>query len=96
MNPIWRKGNFSQNSEFIKFSGETPMPDQIKKLLSPKDFFCYFFDDKLLSHIAEQSTLYSVQQNTEKPYKMTKGDVRQFLGITTMMSIVHVPNSRSY
>lgn len=78
LNPTWRKGHFSQNPEFIKFIGETSMPDEIKKMTSPKDFFCYFFDDELLSHIAEQSTLYSAQQNPEKPYKMTKNDTKFF------------------
>jgi len=96
LNPIWRKGNFSQNPEFIKFCGEKPMPDEIKEMKSPREFFCYFFDNELLSHIAEQSTLYSIQQNPEKPNKITKNDVQHFLGIITMMSIVHLPNTRSY
>lgn len=96
LDPIWRKGNFSQNPEFIKFVGEKPMPDEIKEMTSPREFFCYFFDNKLLAHIAEQSTLYSTQQNPEKPNKITINDVRHFLGIITMMSIVHLPNTRSY
>ncbi|XP_060858925.1 piggyBac transposable element-derived protein 3-like isoform X1 [Metopolophium dirhodum] len=96
LDPIWRKGNFSQNLEFIKFFGEKPMPDEIKEMKSPKEFFSYFFDNELLAHIAEQSTLYSTQQNPEKPNKITINDVRHFLGIITMMSIVHLPNTRSY
>lgn len=37
----------------------------------------------------------STQQNPEKPNKITKNYVH-FLGIITMMSIVHLPNTRSY
>lgn len=96
LNPTWRKGNFTQNPEFIKFSGEVPMPFCITEMTTPKEFFSYFFDDALLNFIAEQSTLYSVQTNPEKPFKMSKSDVQHFLGIMSMMSIVHVPNTRSY
>lgn len=95
LNPTWRKGNFTQNPEFIKFSGEVPMPFCNTEMTTPKEFFSYFFDDELLNFIAEQSTLYSVQTNPEKPFKMSKSDVQNFLGIMSMMSIVHVPNTRS-
>lgn len=96
LNPTWRKGNFSQNPEFIKFIDELSMPSCIREMTTPNEFFSYFFDDEMLNYIAEQSTLYSVQTNPEKPFKIYKSDIKKFLGIMSMMSIVHVPNTRKY
>jgi len=93
LNPIWRKGNVSQNPVFIQFFGEKPIPNALKEMTSPKNYFSYFFDYLLLVHIyyisyiAEQSTLYRTQQNPENPNKITINNVRHFLRIITMMSL---------
>lgn len=63
---------------------------------SPKKCFCYFFDDDLISLIFEQSQLYSVEINPSKPLVLSKTEFKRFIGIIIMMSIVHVPNFRSY
>lgn len=94
--PTWIKGNFTQNESVIQFKTEFPMPHELKKLETPKDFFNYFFDDCLLSIITEQTELYSTQVDPSKPFILSKTELQRFLGILIMMSIDHVPNSRSY
>ena len=72
------------------------MPHELKNLETPKDFFNYFFDDCLLSIITEQTELYSTQVDPSKPIILSKTELQRFLGILIMMSVDHVPNSRSY
>lgn len=96
LNPTWKMGNFIQNELLIKFEGNVLMPEQIKSFDSPKDFFLYFFDDNLLLYIVEQTIMYSVEVAPSKPLSITKTELKKFIGILIMMSIVHVPNSRSY
>ncbi|KAF0770169.1 piggyBac transposable element-derived protein 3-like [Aphis craccivora] len=94
--PTWIKGNFTQNESVIKFNSELPMPNELKNLETPKDFFNYFFDDCLLSIIIKQTELYSTQVDPSKPITVSKTELQRFLGIFIMMSVDHIPNSRSY
>lgn len=50
-NIVWRQGNFVTNSEYIKFIKSDSLSNEILNLISPIDFFRYFFDDKLVEHI---------------------------------------------
>lgn len=92
----WKKCNLLHNKLLTQFSGEIHIPEDVKNLDSPNDFFSYFFDDNLCSLIIQQSQLYSVEINPSKPLTLSKTEFKRFIGIIIMMSIVHVPNSRSY
>jgi hypothetical protein len=94
--PTWIKGNFTQNELVVKFNNELPMPNELKRLETPKDFFNYFFDDCILSIIIEETELYSTHVVPSKPITLSKTELQRFLRILIMMSVDHVPNSRSY
>jgi len=72
------------------------MPAEIYNLEIPKGFITYFFDDNLISLIIEQSQFYSAEINPSKPLSISKTEFKRLIGIIIMMSIVHVPNFRSY
>lgn len=95
-NVRWKKGNLIMNEQLLKFSGNTELPPKIKNLQTPLEFFKYFFDDELLQKILFESIRYSSEKNINKPLKISIEDLKKFIGILVMMSIVHLPNSRSY
>lgn len=55
-------------------------------------FFQKNFDDTLICN----SNLYSTQRHVSKPTDLTFGNIKHFLDIFIYMSLVHVPNIRSY
>ena len=70
-----------------------PEADAIK---FPIDYFRIFFDDSILEHIVEQSNLFSVQSNINRPLQLTKDELEQFLGIVLYISVYHLPCTRMY
>ena len=78
------------------FKGTDQLPSQIMNLSTPYSFFTYFFSDDILQSIVDQSNLYSLQLNPNKPANITQQDLRKYLGICIYMSIVHMPRIRSY
>lgn len=57
----------------------------------------YFFDSELIEKIVEKTHhLFSIQQNVNNNFRMTKDGLKNFLGIVIMMSIINLPNSRSF
>lgn len=93
---IWRKQNLVLNDETLAFRGNTSLPTSISDLETPFAFFKYFFDDNLFEKIASESNLYSIQKDPNKPAMLSATDIRQYLGICIYMSVVHMPNVRSY
>ncbi|KAE9525422.1 hypothetical protein AGLY_014222 [Aphis glycines] len=92
----WKNGNLILNKNVTEFLGNSSLPIEIRHLISPLDFFSFFFDDELLDSIVEQSLLYSVQQNINNTFRFTKNELKKYLGIVALMSLVHLPNTRSY
>ncbi|XP_046684702.1 piggyBac transposable element-derived protein 4-like [Homalodisca vitripennis] len=91
--PAWNEVN-PDNSE-------KPSPPMLELsnehvLQSPVDYFKDFFDNDLLTLIATQSNLYSVQKNPNKPLNTSEKEVEQFIGICIYMSIYGLPRSRMY
>nr|CAI5863507.1 unnamed protein product [Callosobruchus analis] len=56
----------------------------------------YFFDEDLLKTIVEQSNLFSVQSAPNHPVCLQETDVKRYIGICVLMSVIHMPNMRSY
>ncbi|KAH8037124.1 hypothetical protein HPB51_008729 [Rhipicephalus microplus] len=63
---------------------------------SPITYFRNFFDVTFLSHICEQSSLYSAQRNPNKVNSMTVNDLEQFIGTVLTMSLMKLPQLRMY
>lgn len=80
----------------ITFLGNTTLPDSILNLQTPYQFFSYFFDDVLFQTICEETVRYSVMKDVNKPFNLTPLQLRKYLGILVMMSIVKLNNIRSY
>ena len=66
------------------------------ELGTPYQFLHYFLSDDLIEIIAQKSIRYSVEIDTSKPFHITATDVRQFLGICILMSIVRTPSVRDH
>ncbi|XP_068086621.1 piggyBac transposable element-derived protein 3-like [Anabrus simplex] len=95
-NVQWKKGSLSVSADEISFLGSEKLPDNILALSSPLQFFKYFFSDNLLEKICEESCRYSVQKTPEKPIILSPNELQKFIGVSVLMSIVHLPNVRSY
>lgn len=93
----WTLGNLpAYNENNFKFTGSLELPDSIRELDSPADFFKYFFTDELLEFITEQSNLKASQVNIKKPANITKAELEQFIGIVIFTSLIQLPSSRRY
>jgi hypothetical protein len=63
---------------------------------TPLQFFSYFFDDKLIETILNETQLYSLQVDVNKPVNITKTELNRYIGILLYASVIHVPNIRDY
>lgn len=93
---VWKKKNLILDEESKAFRGSTKLPTKITDLTTPYTFFKYFFDDVLIKNIVDQSNLYAIQVNPNKPANITPENIKQYLAICIYMSVVHMPNVRSY
>lgn len=83
-------------SEEYKFSGNTDLPQDILDFETPVQFFDFFLTEDLLDEICRETHKYSVQLDPTKPFTVSKSDLRKFIGISIMMSLVNITNSRKY
>ncbi|XP_065062404.1 piggyBac transposable element-derived protein 2-like [Rhopilema esculentum] len=67
-------------------------PDEIP---SPVEYFYSLFERKLMSHVAEQTNLYSVQC-IGRSIQTDEKEIEQFLGILIMMGVINYPQYRMY
>lgn len=95
-NVIWKKNKMERQKEDIEFSGISTSPREIFNLQTPLQFFNFFITEELLEHICNETHKYSIQLDVNKPFHITETELRKFLGICVMMSLIHVPNCRSY
>lgn len=78
---------------------ETPVWDrelEFNEVDCPIYYFKHFFCDSVLNNIVEQSNLYSVQKNPNRPLGTNLKEIEQFLGICIYMSVYGLPCSRMY
>lgn len=95
-NIIWRKNDIVYDEEKIKFLGNSNLSSEVTNLTTPLEFFEYFFDHSILNFIVEETRRYSIQCNPNKPFCVDIIDIKHYIGICIMMSIVHLPNVRKY
>ncbi|KAF2886474.1 hypothetical protein ILUMI_19699 [Ignelater luminosus] len=55
-----------------------------------------YFTDSVFDKIAEVTNLYGIQKDPSRLPTITKTGIKQFIGITLYMSLVHLPNIRAY
>ena len=56
----WKDGGMNQ--EHATFTGLAALNDELMQLLTPLQYFRYFFSDAIFGHIAQQTSLYDTQQ----------------------------------
>lgn len=78
---IWNESHLPPYSnENFPFQGNTNLPDIIEELETPAEFFNFFFNDDLIEFIVEQSNLFALQIDINKPANITKNEIEQFVG----------------
>lgn len=93
---VWHKKNLQIDDDALNFKGSSDLPSHILDLETPYDFFSYFFTDNFVSHITNETNLYSVQKNPNRSAKITNLDIKKFLGVCIYMSVSHLPRTRCY
>jgi DNA excision repair protein ERCC-6 len=64
-------------------------------MLSPSEFFEFFFNENLCNHIVQQSVIYAVQKNRED-FSLSVEELKTFLGILILSGYVPLPRKRMY
>lgn len=92
--PLW--------TEVSAENSEKQIPDWLDTLPEPNevdcaiDYFRYFFDENIMATLVEQSNLYSVQKNPNKPLNLTVKELEQYFGICIGMSVYDLHRTRLY
>lgn len=92
----WRKQNLQLRKGEITFTGNKELPDEIKVLKTPYEFFMYFFTEKLVAEIADQTNLYAHQKNVATRFSTSPDEIKKFLGMLIYTSVFRYPSIRSY
>ncbi|XP_055914246.1 piggyBac transposable element-derived protein 3-like [Eupeodes corollae] len=96
VNVIWKKKHLELIQEQLSFLGDDDLPNDFLQLETPYQFFSYFFTDEVVDHIRDQTNIYSVQKDPNKPINIEAIDVRQFVGVVLYTSVVRILNVRNY
>uniref|UniRef100_A0A3Q4MXL3 PiggyBac transposable element-derived protein domain-containing protein n=1 Tax=Neolamprologus brichardi TaxID=32507 RepID=A0A3Q4MXL3_NEOBR len=70
------------------WQGQLPKADDI---LPPLQYFRKFFSEDILEVIVEESNLYAIQWDPNKPLNLTTNELEQFLGTVVYMSLFGLP-----
>ncbi|XP_063634940.1 piggyBac transposable element-derived protein 3-like [Cydia splendana] len=96
LNLRWKKKNLELNALQLAFKGnETLSPDTLE-LDTPVQFFLKLFPPELIETIVEQTNLYVVQKDPSNTFRVTDLDIRQFIGIVFLMSLIKLPRVTSH
>lgn len=90
----WLPRQFCDNQ--IPFKGDTTLPEELRELKTPWQFFNYFFTPELVERIHEETVRYSIEKNIQKSLALEVDEIYRFFGICIMSSVVHLPNLRKY
>lgn len=86
---IWKRGHLpSYSTESFPFEGNVNLPTCINELEPPADFFKFFFTDDLMNFLDEQSNLYALHVDINRPANITRNEVEQFIGMVIYIYVV--------
>lgn len=77
------------------FTGSFPPPPTDTEP-EPIDYFYSMFGQQSIKLLTDQSNLYSVQQNPNKPISISEGEMRKFIGTLIMTGIYSFPAQRFF
>ncbi|XP_063216684.1 piggyBac transposable element-derived protein 3-like [Bacillus rossius redtenbacheri] len=92
---VWKIGNLDVPAWYAD-TVPVPVGDFFMNLDTPFQFFNYFFGDEIFEKILSESQHYAIQKDPNKPLAINKNELKKFVGICIIMSVVHLPNTRSY
>ncbi|KAF5287476.1 hypothetical protein FQA39_LY04104 [Lamprigera yunnana] len=84
---VKNKKTTNRHRDNFTFTGEVELSPNTQEVESLADFLLLLFTDDLISMIVEQSNLKAIQDNANKPAKITKEEKEQFFGIIIFMRI---------
>ncbi|XP_023804735.1 piggyBac transposable element-derived protein 2-like [Oryzias latipes] len=91
--PRWRTPHNANITNYPEWQAGLPKSDDIK---SPYEYFKMFFSEDILEVVVEQSNLYAIQCNTNKPLNLTTKELEQFMGTAVYMSLFGLPGTRMF
>lgn len=78
---IWKERSLpTYSNENFSFVGDMNLPEFIEELETPAELFASIFTDDLINFIVDQSNLYSLQNDINKPANITRKEMDQFIG----------------
>ncbi|CAF1289502.1 unnamed protein product [Adineta steineri] len=89
----WTKKSFTPPSS--TFTENVPPPPSSSEP-KPIEYFYSMFGKNSINILKDQSNLYSVQQNPNRPVNITDIEIHQFIGILIMTSVYCFPQQRFY
>ena len=93
----WTDGGLQYDPDGThSFTGDVSLSEDVSHLVTPLQFFRYFFNDEIIQLIAHQPTLCSVQRCPSNSLVVTKCDIESFIGIAMTMSLIKLASSRKY
>ncbi|XP_055918296.1 piggyBac transposable element-derived protein 3-like [Eupeodes corollae] len=94
--PRWRDGFLEKGEHETAFTGDTTLPEEIRSLDTPVQFYKYLFTDEMFKYIEQETIRYSCEKRPEKIAHITAMELEQFVIICLYMSIVQLPSTRFY
>ncbi|KAJ8710228.1 hypothetical protein PYW07_009594 [Mythimna separata] len=91
LNLRWKKKSLQVNSEQLRFKGNMNLGTELLELETPIQFFFYLFPQELIKMISEETNLYQVQNDPNSTFRVTEIDIRQFMGVVYLMSLIRLP-----
>ncbi|CAH2091811.1 unnamed protein product [Euphydryas editha] len=91
VNLRWKKKSLQLNAEQLRFKSNQNLGTELLELETPIQFFFYLFPQELIRMIAEETNLYQVQNDPNSTFRVTDMDIRQFIGIVYLMSLIRLP-----
>ncbi|KAJ8386987.1 hypothetical protein AAFF_G00161640 [Aldrovandia affinis] len=91
--PRWSTPHSANSSAYPIWQGLLSSSDDVK---SPLQYFKEFFSEDILEVIVQQSNLYAMQCDTNKPLNLNIRELEQFLGPVVYMSVFGLPSTRVY
>lgn len=91
LNLRWKNKNLVFNAEQLTFMGSKVLGPDLLQLETPEQFFFYLFPTELIKKVVEETNLYQVQKDPNSTFRLSEEDVKQFIGVTYLMSLIQLP-----
>ncbi|XP_063921127.1 piggyBac transposable element-derived protein 3-like [Zophobas morio] len=94
--PTYKWTKLNNNDEELPLPPFVAEETEESEIGRPIHYYQQFFSNELLYLIVEQSNLYAIQNDVNKPLNLTRSELEIFIGTVIYMSIFHLPRHRLY